>query len=88
MDKNIHNIELEDRKKIVSNGVADVVSFDDESVILDTVRGRLNINGRNLHIRTFCLESGDVMIEGEIDEIIYEDSTQTKKKGLLGRIVR
>ncbi|MBE6718624.1 MAG: sporulation protein YabP [Ruminococcaceae bacterium] len=88
MEKNTHNIELEDRKKLVLNGVSDVVSFDDLSVILDTVRGRLNINGANLHIHTLCLETGDVSIEGDIDEIIYEDMTQGKKKGLFGRIIR
>jgi len=88
MDKNTHNLELKDRQKLVLNGVSDVISFDDISVVLDTVRGRLNINGNNLHIYTLCLESGDVSIEGEIGEIIYEDVAQGKKKGLFGRIVR
>ncbi len=83
-----HKIKLEDRKKLVLDGVSDVISFDDLSVILDTVGGRLNINGEGLHIQKLCLESGEVEVEGRVDEIIYEDGPQNKKKTFFGRLGR
>ena len=87
MDNSAHNIILEDRKKLVLSGVSDVISFDDISVVLETLKGRLNINGSNLHIQTLCLEDGNVTIEGNVDELMYEDSNQNKRKGLFGRIM-
>ena len=88
MEKNTHNIRLEDRKRLVLDGVSDVISFDDLTVVLDTLGGRLNINGEGLHIQTLCLESGDVTVEGRIDEVVYEDESRSVKKGIFGRISR
>ena len=85
---NTHNIKLEDRKKLFLEGVSDVISFDDISVVLDTALGRLNINGNELHIQTLCLETGIVTVEGRIDELIYEDTSDKKKKGIFGRYLR
>ncbi|MBQ6702264.1 MAG: sporulation protein YabP [Clostridia bacterium] len=88
MDRNNHSIRLDDRKKLVIEGVSDVVSFDDLSVVLDTLGGRLNINGEDLHIQTLCLESGLVEVVGRIDEMMYEDNNATPKRGLFGRLAR
>ncbi len=88
MDNNSHTIKLEDRKKLVLDGVKDVISFDDMTVALETFMGRLIINGNELHIQTLCLESGNVVVEGNIDELVYEDSGQNKKKGIFGRANR
>ena len=83
-----HNVKLENRKKLVLDGVNDVVSFDDMSVVLDTAMGRLNINGTELHIQVLCLESGEVVIEGNISEMIYEDESNDTPRGLFGRLKR
>ncbi|MEE1055518.1 MAG: YabP/YqfC family sporulation protein, partial [Acutalibacteraceae bacterium] len=40
-----HNIIVEDRKKFTLTGVKDVVSFDEETVCLETFLGRLVIKG-------------------------------------------
>ena len=88
MEFNKHKIILEDRKKLVLSGISDVVSFDDLSVVLDTAGGRLIINGEGLHIQKLCLDTGDVEVEGKVDEMIYEDSQQNQKKSLFGRIVK
>ncbi len=85
MDSNKHCIRLENRKKLLLDGISDVISFDDMSVILDTVLGRLEINGTDLHIQVLSLESGNVVIDGSISEIMYEDETESTKKGFFGR---
>ena len=83
-----HKIILEDRKKLVLYGISDVVSFDDLSVVLDTAGGRLIINGEGLHIQKLSLDTGDVEVEGKVDEMIYEDGQQNQKKSFFGRIVK
>ena len=88
MDSNKHNIKLENRKRLVIDGVADVISFDEETVLLDTVLGRLNIGGSDLHIQTLCVESGDVTVEGNISELIYEEDEKQTKRGFFGRLVK
>ncbi len=85
--KTIHNLTLENRKKLVLDGVEDVISFDDASVLLDTVMGQLTINGSSLRIQELCLEKGNVSLEGDIDEILYSD-TQVKKSGFFGKLFR
>ncbi len=85
MDSNKHSIRLENRKKLMLDGIKDVISFDDMSVVLDTVMGRLEINGTDLHIQVLSLESGNVVIEGNISEIMYEDESEPTKKGFFGR---
>lgn len=87
MDNNTHNINLLNRKKLILDGVAEVISFDDLSVVLETFGGKMTVNGDGLHIQKLCLESGDVEIEGRIDEIIYENTEKTGK-GFFGRLIR
>ena len=45
-----HNIIIEDRKKLTLSGVKDVISFDDETLLLETALGRLTVKGAGLHI--------------------------------------
>ena len=55
-----HNIIIEDRKKLTLSGVKDVISFDDETLLLETVLGRLTVKGAGLHIVNFDTASGDL----------------------------
>ena len=45
-----HNLILEDRRALSVSGVADIDSFDEQSVILFTDLGELTVKGFNLHI--------------------------------------
>ncbi len=86
MDRDRHSIILENRKRLVIEGVTDVISFDDISVELDTISGKLNISGSELHIHTLCVEKGQIEVEGRISELVYEDVEQKGKKGVFGRL--
>ena len=86
METNIHNISLENRKRVFVDGVSEVISFDEFSVYMNTSLGRLLINGDELHIQTLCLEKGNVIIDGEINEIIYENDQKNAKKGIFSRL--
>lgn len=68
------NIIIENRKRVNISGVKECVSFDDETVILETVLGNLTLKGEKLHIINFDTKSGDFSLEGKIFAIAYTAS--------------
>ena len=61
-----HSVILEGREKLTISGVTDVHSFDEEQVLLETVRGMLVVRGQGLHVERLQLEAGELIIQGEI----------------------
>ncbi len=82
-----HNIVLEDRKMLTISGVADVDSFDEETVIVFTDLGELTIRGTNLHINRLSVEVGELTVEGNIAALIYSDETP-KSGGFFSKVFR
>lgn len=80
-----HNIILEERGKLSVSGVVDVQSFDEEQVLLETVRGMLLVRGQGLHIERLQLEAGELLVQGEDSLLEYDDSVQPRGS-LLGRL--
>lgn len=76
----IQNIVLENRKKLSLSGVLDVLSFDDQVIIVETELGLLTIKGDNLRINKLSIDSSEVIVEGEISNLSYSD-TELDKKG-------
>lgn len=81
-----HNAIIENRKKLTLTGVKDVLSFDEETVILDTVLGRLTIKGAGLHIINFDTQSGDLSAEGRLYAYVY--TSEEKSGGFFSRLFR
>ena len=79
----IQNIVLENRKKLSISGVNDVLSFDDQVVIVDTELGLLTVKGENIKITKLSLDTAEVIIEGEISNLSYSQSNQEKNAGTL-----
>ena len=73
-----HNIILEGREKLSISGVLDVQSFDEEQVLLETVRGMVVVRGQGLHVERLQLEAGELIVEGELGLIEYDDSVQPR----------
>lgn len=69
-----HKLTLNERKTLTMTGVNEVVSFDDESVILHTSLGTLNIHGSGLQLKALSLEGGQVAVDGNVSALIYEES--------------
>ena len=85
----IQNIILESRKKLSISGVLDVLSFDDQVVILETELGLLTVKGDNIRINKLSLDTSEVIIEGSISYLAYSDKeTEKKNSSLLGKIFR
>ncbi len=85
----IQNIVLENRKKLNISGVLDVLSFDDQIVILETELGLLTVKGEDLHINKLSIDTSEVIIEGEISSLTYSNKELEKKSSnLLGKIFK
>ena len=80
-----HTVILEGREKLSISGVIDVQSFDEEQVLLETVRGMLVVRGQGLHVERLQLEAGELIVEGEVGLVEYDDSVQPRG-GLLVRL--
>lgn len=80
------NISLTNRERLVITGVTDTDKFDESRVLLYTVRGELLVKGRELHVSGLSLDTGEMVIEGEISAVIYGDSNVTSPLGFFGRL--
>lgn len=81
------SVIIEDRKKLTLSGVKDVVSFDEETILLDTAFGRATVKGEGLHIIGFNTDSGDLEATGKIHAFVYMSDVRTSG-GLWSRLFR
>ena len=85
----IQNLVLENREKLTISGVLDVLSFDDQVVILETELGLLTVKGDNLRINKLSIDTSEVIVEGEIYNLAYSDNDMDKKTtGFLNKIFK
>ncbi len=68
-----HNIIIEDRKKFTLTGVKDVLSFDENNIVLLTQLGKLTLRGEDLKLGQFDNNKGDISGEGKIYAFGYSD---------------
>ena len=79
----IQNLVLENREKLSISGVLDVLSFDDQVVIVETELGLLNVKGDNLRINKLSTDTEEVTVEGKIINLAYSEKTNVGKEGSL-----
>ena len=99
--KGRHTLSVDRRENLIANGILDVVSFDEETVIAETDLGMMIIKGHNLHISKINLESGDLIMSGEINGVSYDNrrsggdrvpgkksKNSSNKNSLMGKLLR
>lgn len=86
----IQNVILENREKLTISGVLDVLSFDDQIVIVETDLGLLTVKGENLRINKLSLDTTEVIVEGTISSLSYSDKNLDKKSSgsFIGKIFK
>ena len=67
-------------------GVAEVVSFDENAVVLNTTAGTLVVQGSELQLKTLSEEGGRVAVTGQVTALHYEQSRSNE--GWLSRLLR
>ena len=71
-----HKLCLNERKQLTMTGVTEVVSFEENAVVLRTSLGTLMVHGRELQLKTLSLDGGQVAVDGHIAALIYEEPRQ------------
>lgn len=74
------NLILENRKRISVTGVLEVISFDEEKILLNTRLGMLTIKGMGLKMNKLDVQNGDVVISGDISAMIYSSKGSKSSK--------
>lgn len=82
-----HELLMKGRRSLSVSGVKEVISFDESSVILNTVCGELEIDGEALRVSTLDTARGNVSVDGNISSVIYTDKPKKEgRRGVFGRI--
>ena len=82
-----HTLKLSERNVGSITGVVDVISFDPDTVLLETTLGMLTIKGQELHVSRLCIEKGEVDLEGKFQLLQYTENGEYAKhrKGSLAK---
>ena len=84
----VQNVVLENREKLSISAVNDVLSFDDEVVIIDTELGLLTVKGRNLKINKLSIETSEVIVEGEVNSLSYSENHAKSEGNIFSKIFK
>ena len=83
-NKGNQRISLTDRTALELTGVEEVVSYDENNIVVTTYLGQLTLDGEGLNIVQLNLGEGIVSVEGRIDALYYLE--QKEKRSLFSRI--
>ena len=85
-----HRLMMVNRSALGVSGIRDVVSFDENQVVLDTDMGLLTMKGKDLHVSRLTLEKGEVDVDGTVDSLVYSSNESYRKSGesLFNRLFR
>ena len=73
-----HNLNLEERHRLAVTGVSEVLSFDENQVVMDTALGLLTVEGEELHVEKLSLDIGELSLEGSVQSLYYSRDRQKK----------
>jgi len=83
-------LTLENRNKMTLDGVTEIVSFNDEQILVKTVLGNMDIRGEELKMNKLDVQNGDVIISGKISYVVYtsDEKKPRKQGGFIARLFR
>ena len=76
-----HRLMMQNRSSLSITGIRDVVSFDENQVVLDTDMGLLTMKGKDLHVSRLTLEKGEVDVDGTVDSLLYSSNESYRRSG-------
>lgn len=87
-----HTVIVEERKRVIAEGVRQVDTFTDKEIRADTGLGYLVLKGEGLNITDLNLESGRLVVEGKFEALSYAEEKSVGRRapgrGLLERLFR
>ena len=90
VNKRTHKLILNNRRTCNLTRINDVLSFDENEIILETEQGMLMIKGNELHVNRLMLDKGEVDVDGRIDSFTYSEQSNMAARGesLLARLFK
>ena len=82
-----HRLALTERENLSVDGVHSLGSYDEKEIRMETTDGILAVQGEGMNIKQLDLEAGNVVVEGFIRALVY-DEKETQTKGLLTRFLK
>ncbi len=82
-----HQILLCDREEMSFDGVISLGSYDEKEIVMETEQGMMIVKGEGLNIKQLNLDKSNIIVDGLIKTITYDDAVHTKK-GLLERFLK
>lgn len=67
------NLILESRAALTVTGVEEVLSLEEQAILMSTGLGELYVAGEELRLESLSPEKGELRIRGRIDELRYEE---------------
>ena len=84
-----NNIIIENREKMTISGVTDILSFDDQIIIVETNLGLLTIKGENLKINKLNIDTNEFSLNGKFISTSYsEGESENRQSSFLGKIFK
>lgn len=85
-EKNLsdHSLTLVARKNLKLNGVKQILSFDDMTVLFDTICGEMEVVGESLSVDMLNLDNGLASVSGTISGLNYITERPKKKRWFRG----
>ncbi len=83
-NKGNQTVSVTDRSSAQLTGVEEVISYDENNIVMQTSLGQLTLDGEGLNIVQLNLNEGIVSVNGRIDAFYYME--QKEKKSLFSRI--
>ena len=90
-ENKLHSLTVKNRQGAQIEGVLEVIRFDENEVLLETVCGTLSIDGEGLHLSEWNTERGLASLEGRVGAITYFDKKHEDSKthgGLFGKLLK
>ncbi len=79
-------VVLSDKSDLVIDGVRNILSFEDTYVTLDTLAGKISVEGSELKVDSLEKENGKIHITGNISGFFY--SSEGIKRGAFSKIFK
>lgn len=84
-----HRVIMENRERLTITAVEDIESFDEEKVVVITEMGTMTVSGGDFRINRLNVDDGQIVIEGEIDEVEYSNMVKDDRgSGFFGRLFK
>ena len=83
-----HKVTIENREMTTITDIVEIDSFDEEEIRATLKKGALVIRGANMNIQKLDLQTGEAVIGGTINSLMYVKVKEKGEKSLLAKIMK